>query len=674
MQMKERMLDFLKAHKNTMTWIAKYLGLFLVVECFQRASVLQGITYIFQHPLVSIYNIFLLVFLSFFILFLKRKNLGFVIYSIVWIGLSCASGIKADFRGDPLMAQDFFLLKEAGDVAGSYLSVGRIILIIVLTLIAVAAIVYVWKKEKYSKRFKSKYFVIAALVLLCLFPVASKGILNVLNINPVRWDMKGSYFKYGFAYSFAETVQSLKPEKPQEYSKETVKSIKNNIEKTTTAKDQNQSVEASNLNNAQIKPNVIGFLLEGFFDPTTLPGVTFSRDPIPNFRALMKNYTSGKMTVPVIGGGTVNTEFEVFTSMSTKLLSPGNTPYVQTLRTKSVESMPSVFRNNGYTTTAVHDHWGNFYNRVDVYKNIGFDRFISGETIANKTKIGGWTEDKVMLDPIKKVFNSQKGGNFIFGITVQTHGPYDGDKLITEDCPRVTSDVLSEREKIQVENYAYQLEQTDKFIKSIIDMINESGQPTVLFMYGDHLPSLGDNLSVYSKVNLSDTQKYQTPYVIWNNIGEKKQDEDINAYELAPKVFDCLGMEGTSMAQFQRKYKQGQASEEDFKLLEYDILYGKDYLYDESKPFEVKDIAIGLTPLKVTSVQFDGDKAVIKGTGFTEQSRVLKNNKIVDTTFVNTTTLEVDKKKISSGDTIEACYIDWKDGVYYKSPSFKIEK
>ena len=128
------------------------------------------------------------------------------------------------------------------------------------------------------------------------------------------------------------------------------------------------------------------------------------------------------------------------------------------------------------------------------------------------------------------------------------------------------------------------------------------------------------------------------------------------------------------MAQFQRKYKQGQASEEDFKLLEYDILYGKDYLYDESKPFEVKDIAIGLTPLKVTSVQFDGDKAVIKGTGFTEQSRVLKNNKIVDTTFVNTTTLEVDKKKISSGDTIEACYIDWKDGVYYKSPSFKIEK
>ena len=73
MQMKERMLDFLKAHKNTMTWIAKYLGLFLVVECFQRASVLQGITYIFQNPLVSIYNIFLLVFLQIGFAYIQLK-------------------------------------------------------------------------------------------------------------------------------------------------------------------------------------------------------------------------------------------------------------------------------------------------------------------------------------------------------------------------------------------------------------------------------------------------------------------------------------------------------------------------------------------------------------------------------------------------------------------------
>lgn len=662
-------LNVFGKNKNILTWSLMYLGLFILIEAFQRSSLLQAMLYIFEHPLISIYNISILVCLSCFILLIKRKKLAFVIYSIVWTILACASGIKSDFRGDPLMAQDFFLLKEAGDVANSYLSGAKMVLIGALAIASIFALIYTWRHEKSGKRFNNKYFIVISLILVLAFPMLSKGIVQALNISPVRWDMKGSYFQFGFAYSFGETISSIKPSKPDTYSKDKITSIKNEISVPTIANVQS-TTKSKKIINSDVKPNVIGFLLEAFFDPTTLPGVKFSRDPMPNFRALTKKYSTGKMTVPVIGGGTVNTEFEVFTSMSTRLLSPGNTPYVQTLRTKSVESIPSVLRENGYTTTAIHDHWGNFYNRVDVYKNIGFDRFISGETIANKTEVGGWTEDKVMLDPISKVLAQKEGGNYIFGVTVQTHGPYDGEKLISEDGPKVLEGPLNEKEKIQLENYAYQIEQADKFIKSVVDMINSTGQPTILYMYGDHLPALGDNFSVYDKVKLTETEKYATPYLVWDNIGLEKKDEDIKAYELAPKIFDILNLKGTTMAQFQRKYKEGSATEEDFKLMEYDLLYGKDYSYDQSKPFEIKDMAIGLTPLTVTAVENKDDKVVIKGTGFTEQSRVLKHNKIIDTTFVDTTTLEVAKDSVKTGDQIQACYIDWKDGVYSKSPEF----
>ena len=55
--------------------------------------------------------------------------------------------------------------------------------------------------------------------------------------------------------------------------------------------------------------------LETFIDPYELNFLSYSEDPIPNFHKLMENYTSGYLTVPVVGAGTANTEFEVLTGM-----------------------------------------------------------------------------------------------------------------------------------------------------------------------------------------------------------------------------------------------------------------------------------------------------------------------------------------------------------------------
>ena len=76
--------------------------------------------------------------------------------------------------------------------------------------------------------------------------------------------------------------------------------------------------------------------------------LTFSEDPIPNFRRLSEEYSSGYLTVPTIGGGTSNTEFEVITGLSTKLFGPGQFPYNTLLQTSTSESLAYYLKNQGY--------------------------------------------------------------------------------------------------------------------------------------------------------------------------------------------------------------------------------------------------------------------------------------------------------------------------------------
>ncbi|MBO3446488.1 LTA synthase family protein, partial [Clostridium sp. CCUG 7971] len=48
-------------------------------------------------------------------------------------------------------------------------------------------------------------------------------------------------------------------------------------------------------------------------DPTVIKEVKYSEDPIPNFRKISKENKSGYINVPVVGGGTARTEFEILT-------------------------------------------------------------------------------------------------------------------------------------------------------------------------------------------------------------------------------------------------------------------------------------------------------------------------------------------------------------------------
>ena len=99
------------------------------------------------------------------------------------------------------------------------------------------------------------------------------------------------------------------------YSKETIDAIETLVDSSK----EETTVSAGK------EPNIICILLESFIDPTRVKDVKFSKDPVPNFRKLMKEYSSGYLTVPAVGAGTANVEFEVMTGSVPSSSDRGNT-------------------------------------------------------------------------------------------------------------------------------------------------------------------------------------------------------------------------------------------------------------------------------------------------------------------------------------------------------------
>ena len=121
-------------------------------------------------------------------------------------------------------------------------------------------------------------------------------------------------------------------------------------------------------------PNIIFVQLESFFDVKTVEYLRCSEDPIPYFRSLMENYSSGAFKVPSVGAGTANTEFETISGMNMRYFGPGEYPHKTILKKTTCDSVPYALKEIGYNTHAIHNNKATFYSRVgfksQIWKNV----------------------------------------------------------------------------------------------------------------------------------------------------------------------------------------------------------------------------------------------------------------------------------------------------------------
>jgi len=304
--------------------------------------------------------------------------------------------------------------------------------------------------------------------------------------------------------------------------------------------------------------------------PPSGVGAEYSEDPVPNFTYLKENYPAGKLTVPVLGAGTANTEFEVLCSISTALFGVGEYPYDTVMKDTFCENMASVLKPHGYRATAIHNNAAGFYDRDIIFDNMGFDDFLSLEDMPNAVKNPlGWAEDAVLTESTLEALDATEERDFVFVISVQPHGKYLDEGKMGSDGRINASNIPDPEEQVGFEYYLDQLNQCDAFVGELVAALEERGEPTVCVFYGDHLPSFN-----WQDSDIADGTLYDSEYVIWSNFKLEAEAPQITSFQLAPHVFDTLGIDGGAAARLYDVYADSESYIDHMELIAYDRLYG----------------------------------------------------------------------------------------------------
>lgn len=630
-----------------------------LIELISRLSFFEAWNYMVGTPLVFLYNAFL-IFATFSIIYLVRRRVfARILLSVFWLFLGTCNGYLLTKRVTPFNAQDLKVLSDALELTGNYFNTFELIMIIIGVVALVVWVVSMWRR---GGQFTGKMHRIIALggvvVSFGACALLTDAAIDKRVISNYFGNIAFAYEDYGFPYCFSASLFNTGINEPAGYSEATMAEISNNggLTKSETGRSEDEL------------PNIIFVQLESFFDPTEVEWLRFSEDPIPNLRKLFNEYSSGYFKVPSVGAGTANTEFEVLTGMSMRFFGPGEYPYKTYAKTKVLESAASALTSLGYGAEALHNNGGNFYSRAQVFNNMGFDHYTSKEfmNILQMTP-KGWATDDILVPNIMESMDTTEGQDFVFTISVQGHGDYPTEPTL-ENPEIIVSGVEDEGKRNAWEYYVNEVYEMDKFVGQLIDEVESRNEPSVIVFYGDHLPTMDLESS-----DLKSKYLYNTNYVIWDNIGLEKKDGNIAAYQIMAEVFDRLDIHSGTVFNYHQQRNATKNYLADLELLQYDIMYGEQYVYEKSgAPITEGHMVMGAKDAEITEVvsQLDGSYSIY-GSNFTKQSKVYINGEKQDTKFLNNTRLELEESELNEGDTVMVAQVGSSNTIFRTSKTYE---
>ena len=591
----------------------------------------------------------------------KRRLFAFSLGSLIWIILGIANNFLIKFRETPLTFADLRMIKSGIELSEQYLSKNSIMLIASLFIVLIIVLSFIFFK---CKKVKVKYIINIPLIFI-YFLVFSKLINYGLENNIISknfWDVNWGYNTYGFSYSFYNSAVNTGMSKPNNYSKRTISNIKDELAmldtKGSTAVSSNYLVKiednTSSANsvientNSTVNPNIIIVQLESFINPNWITDITLNKNPVSNFEQLSSEFTSGLISVPALGGGTANTEFEVITGMSTSFFGVGEFPFNTIASRQAIPSLAYTLKDLGYSANSLHNHEGKFYSRDVVYKNLGFDSFTPIEcmNVPEKTPVG-WAKDSVLINEICNIITSTDTPDLIFGISVQGHGNYPEDELENKEI-YITND-YSKSNKNSLEYFINQVYEMDQFVGDLIEAVNNLNEPTIIAFYGDHFPAVG----IEAKDVSINTLK-STPYVIWDNMNLSKTNKDIKTYELTSLISDKLSLTTTTLSLLHNSNLDVETKNQYLNQLEYDMIYGKNYTFDYEELIPSDNYKVGFKDVKIYNVEiYNDDNIIIKGENFNNYSNVYVDGKYVAKTFIDSNTLSIPIDSCKADSTVQ---------------------
>ena len=628
-----------------------------VIEAISRHSVVAAWDYMTGTPMVFLYNAFM-IFVTFSIVYLfKRRIFVRMIIGAIWVILGIANGYILLKRVTPFNAQD---LKIAGDGIALINNYCNGFEVVVIAVGAVALLIWLISMWRRGGQYAGKIHHIAALIGIIVCGVLYTFVTNIAIdkrvVSTYFGNIAFAYEDYGLPYCFSASLFNTGISEPNGYTKKAMAKIDKDGELNQTATSRSSDE----------LPNIIVVQLESYFDVANAEFFTTSEDACPNLHNLYQNYSNGYFKVPSVGAGSANTEFEVLTGMNLRYFGPGEYPYKTYSKKHPTESAATALASLGYGTHALHDNTGNFYSRANVFNNMGFDTFTSKEFMnVLQTTENGWAKDEILTHHIMEAMDTTKQEDFVFTVSVQGHGNYPETQVIENPKIKVEG-IEDEALKNKWEYYVNQVYEMDQFVGDLIKAVEERNEPSVVVFYGDHLPTMG-----LKAEDLKSRYLYNTNYVIWDNIGLQKHDKNIPAYQLMSEVLNRLDIHSGTVFNYHQQRKGTKNYLSDLELLQYDILYGKQYVYNGKAPITEGHMVMGIRNVSLSSIvpQLNSGYSLY-GENFTKYSRVYVNGEKQKSSFLNNTRINLSETELKDGDVIQVGQVGSSDTIFRMSDKY----
>ncbi len=628
-----------------------------VIEAISRHSVVAAWDYMTGTPMVFLYNAFM-IFVTFSIVYLfKRRIFVRMIIGAIWVILGIANGYILLKRVTPFNAQD---LKIAGDgiaLINNYCNGFEVVVIAVGAVALLIWLISMWRRGgQYAGKIHHIVALIGIIVCGVLYTFVTNIAIDKRVVSTYFGNIAFAYEDYGLPYCFSASLFNTGISEPNGYTKKAMAKIDKDGELNQTATSRSSDE----------LPNIIVVQLESYFDVANAEFFTTSEDACPNLHNLYQNYSNGYFKVPSVGAGTANTEFEVLTGMNLRYFGPGEYPYKTYSKKHPTESAATALASLGYGTHALHDNTGNFYSRANVFNNMGFDTFTSKEFMnVLQTTENGWAKDEILTQHIMEAMDTTKQEDFVFTVSVQGHGNYPETQVIENPKIKVEG-IEDEALKNKWEYYVNQVYEMDQFVGDLIKAVEERNEPSVVVFYGDHLPTMG-----LKAEDLKSRYLYNTNYVIWDNIGLQKQDKNIPAYQLMSEVLNRLDIHSGTVFNYHQQRKGTKNYLSDLELLQYDILYGKQYVYNGKAPITEGHMVMGIRNVSLSSIvpQLNSGYSLY-GENFTKYSRVYVNGEKQKSSFLNNTRINLSETELKDGDVIQVGQVGSSDTIFRMSDKY----
>lgn len=412
----------------------------------------------------------------------KRKYMYYLIANLTMTSILFAVIMYYKYYG---VIVDYSALQQVNQVTAVSNSVFSLMdpqyLLIYIDVVLMIGLLFFRKKAKEVKqaftRKENKRVMIAVLSVsfaLCLFNVLP----NSASMNEiVKAEQMGILNYEAYRILANKDIEYIDSD---EITQEKIQSVKN-IQSPAEAK-LFASAKGKNLIVLQLE-SMQSFLVDLHID---------GQEITPNLNKLVKENSYFKHFYQQVGqGNTSDAEFVVNTSMYI----PPRGAATQVYAGKELPSLPKLLKTEGYDSSTFHTNVVEFWNRGELYKALGFDRYYDAKFFGGEDTIFFGASDDVLYEKsIEELTRMHDSGKPFYTqiISMTAHHPYTIPQEKRQiDLPERFDDTLV-GDYIESQNYA------DHALGEFIAELKARGiwDDSLVVLYGDHL-----GLPIYSLDN-----------------------------------------------------------------------------------------------------------------------------------------------------------------------------